>query len=212
MKSKAHTIYKLKNGDRVPGVTTITGQLHKPALVPWANKLGLNGIDVNKYVDDKASIGTLCHTMILDYFRKQKTNTDDYTKNQIDQAENSFLSFLEWAKQHMLEPILIEQPLVSEVKKYGGTSDYYGNVDGIRELLDFKTGSGIYKEMWYQVAGYGNLLNEQGNYPMKYRILNIPRTEDEGFKEDTKTDVQIGKYFDGFIDLLNFYYHNKQTT
>jgi hypothetical protein len=43
--SKAHTIYKTAEGVRVPGATTITGLLNKPYLVPWANKLGLEGIE-----------------------------------------------------------------------------------------------------------------------------------------------------------------------
>ncbi|GAI86127.1 unnamed protein product, partial [marine sediment metagenome] len=37
------------------------GVLNKPALVPWANNLGLQGINVKDYVDDKADIGTLAH-------------------------------------------------------------------------------------------------------------------------------------------------------
>ena len=38
--SKAHTVYKLADGTRVPGATTITGLLNKPHLVRWANKIG----------------------------------------------------------------------------------------------------------------------------------------------------------------------------
>ncbi len=44
-RSKVHTRYKLKNGLLVPGVTTVTGVLDKPALIIWANRLGLQGID-----------------------------------------------------------------------------------------------------------------------------------------------------------------------
>lgn len=33
--SKAHQVYKNREGKRVPGCTTITGVLNKPALVPW---------------------------------------------------------------------------------------------------------------------------------------------------------------------------------
>ena len=49
--ARQHTVYKLASGARVPGVTTVLSVLNKPALVPWANKLGLEGIDVRKYVD-----------------------------------------------------------------------------------------------------------------------------------------------------------------
>ena len=205
MKSKAHQRYKLENGEGVPGVTTIIGQLNKPALIIWANRLGLQGIDSSKFRDDKADIGTLAHEMILAHLSKRKPETEDYSKNQIDAAENAFLSYLEWEKGHKIEPILTEKQLVSERYKYGGTLDFYGLVDGVLEVTDFKTGSGIYDEMWLQVSAYGNLVPGPTN---RYRILNIPRTEDESFKEEVKTDLSL--HFEAFLKLLDFYYINKQ--
>jgi len=205
MKSKAHQRYKLESGEIVVGVTTVTGQLSKPALIIWANKLGLAGIDSSKFRDDKADIGTLAHEMILAHLSKREPETEDYSKNQIDAAENSFLSYLEWEKQHKIEPILMEHQAVSEEYKYGGAFDLYGFIDGTLEIVDFKTGSGIYEEMWLQVAGYGKLITEP---IQRYRILNIPRTEDESFKEEVKTDLSL--HFEAFLKLLDFYYLNKQ--
>jgi len=205
MKSKAHQRYKLANGENVPGVTTITGQLNKPALIIWANKLGLLGIDSTKFRDDKADIGTLAHEMILAHLSKREPETEDYSKNQIDAAENVFLSYLEWEKGHKLQPILTERQLISEPFKYGGTLDFFGKIDGILEVIDFKTGSGIYDEMWFQVAAYGKLI--PCDIPERYRILNIPRTEDESFREEVKTDLSL--HFEGFLKLLDFYYINK---
>ncbi len=205
MKSKAHQRYKLVNGEGVPGVTTITGQLNKPALIIWANKLGLQGIDSSKFRDDKAMIGSLAHEMILAHLSKRKPETEDYSKNQIDAAENSFLSYLEWEKQHKIIPTLTETQEVSEKYRYGGTLDFYGLVDGIPELIDFKTGTGIYDEMWFQISAYGKLITDP---IQRYRILNIPRTEDESFEEEVKTDLFL--HFEAFLKLLDFYYLNKQ--
>ena len=50
-RAKAHTAYKTAGGQRVPGVTTVLGVINKPALVPWANQLGLQGINSSTYVD-----------------------------------------------------------------------------------------------------------------------------------------------------------------
>ena len=205
MKVKAHIRYRLANGEIVPGTTTITGLLNKPALIKWSNNLGLKGISVGSYVDDKAMIGTLAHEMILAHLSKRKPETEDYSKNQIDAAENSFLSYLEWEKQHKIVPIITEHQAVSERYKYGGTLDFYGLVDEIPELIDFKTGSGIYDEMWFQIAAYGNFAP---GCIKRYRILNIPRTEDESFKEEVKTDLSL--HFEAFLKLLDFYYLNKQ--
>lgn len=189
-KTKAHQRYKLKDGTVVVGVTTPLGLLAKPALIPWSNKLGLASIDVTKYVDDKASIGTLAHDMILSHFKGIKPDVSDYSANQISAAENSFLSFLEWEKKYYIEPILTEAPLVSEQWRYGGTIDLYANFDGVPLLVDFKTGSGIYEEHFYQVAAYRTLLIENGYDCPSVKILNIPRTEDESFREETRSTFE----------------------
>jgi hypothetical protein len=186
MKIKAHTRYKLADGSIVPGVTTITGsQLgwNKQALIAWANNIGLKGISASKYKDDKAEIGTLAHAMVTDWLQGLETDTSDYSKNQIEAAENSALSFFEWAKNKPIKPIVIEKPFISERYKFGGKPDIYAQINGKRELIDLKTGSGIYEEMIIQVAAYENLMAENGFEVDTVRILNIPRTEDEAFLE-----------------------------
>ncbi len=189
-KTKGHIRYRstkqfYKNGKGIifPGVTTIVGILDKPALIPWANKLGLDGVDVKRYVDDKADIGTLGHALITDKMQGKETDTSDYTPNQIDKAENAALSYYEWEKGHKGKPILIEKPLVSEELECGGTIDIYAEVDGVLELIDLKTGSGIWPEHLIQTAAYYNLLIENGYHCERIRILNIPRAETERFQE-----------------------------
>jgi hypothetical protein len=204
-KSKAHIRYKLHDGTIVPGATTPLGLLAKPALIPWANKLGLQGIEVSKFVDDKASIGSLAHDMILCHFKKETADTSDYTANQISAAENSFLSFLEWEKKYIIEPILTEAPLVSEKWKFGGTIDLYAKLDGVPILVDFKTGSGIYDEHFYQCAAYRQLLMDNGYECASVKILNIPRTEDEQFNEATRAGlVYEWEIFRACLEIYNF--------
>ena len=182
---KAHTKYTLEDGTLVPGVTTVLRVLNKPALVPWANKLGLNGIEVGKFVDDKAAIGTLAHQMIADYLRGMETDTSEYSKIQIDQAENSVLAFFEWEKAHKLTPILIESPMISETYGFGGTVDLIATINDEPDLwiVDFKTSGGIFPEMFVQVAAYRQLAWEHELDVRKTRILRIGRTPDEGFED-----------------------------
>ncbi len=191
-KNKTHIRYKDKEGNIVPGATTIIGLLAKPQLIIWANRLGLQGIDSTKYRDDKADIGTLAHKMVLADIKGEKVDTSEYSKEQIDQAENSFLSWLEWRKGKELEPIIMETPLVSEEFSFGGTLDYYGYLDNTLVLMDYKTG-GIYQEAYIQVCSYRQLLVENGYPPIdKAIVLGIPRTEDEDFKEITYTNFDNG--------------------
>jgi hypothetical protein len=210
-KTKAHIRYRLKNETIVPGITTVLGILNKPALVPWSNKLGLQGIDVKKYVDDKADIGTLGHDMVTDKLVGKETDTSDYSVNQIDLAQNCALSFWEWEKGNKIEEVVfVETPLVSEVWKYGGTEDIYCKINGDYTLIDLKTGTGIYKEHRYQVAALTKLLQEHNHKVDKVRVLNIPRTEDERFVEEVLTWRQIEYGWDIFYHCLQIYQLQKE--
>lgn len=210
-KHKAHIRYKTADGSIVPGVTTVLGILNKPALVKWANNLGLQGVDVSRYVDDKADIGTLAHAMITDALIGQKTDLSDYTKNQIDLAENSVLSFWEWEKDHKIrEVFFVERPLVSEAHRFGGTLDIYAVVNGRREIIDLKTGAGIWPEHIYQVATLKVLLEENGFEVDGTRIVNIPRVESEAFVERSITPHENETGWQIFQRLLDVYYLRKE--
>ena len=206
--SKAHIVYKLEDGTRVPGTTTITGLLNKPQLVSWANKLGLEGIDSSTYTDEAAKIGTLAHAMVQAHLQKEEIDQDQYSKAQIDLAENSLLSFFEWKKRHELLVYQCETPMVSEKLRYGGTIDCYCLLDGVPTLLDFKTGKAVYDEYFVQLAAYAELLREKNLSVKECRILRIGRDETEGFEERTVKDTE--KYFAIFRNLLNVYYLKKE--
>lgn len=206
--NKAHTIYKTSDGKRVPGATTITGLLNKPYLIKWANDLGLEGIDATKYRDEAAQVGTLAHAMVAESLGGDKVDESLFSANDISLAQNSAISFFEWRKQHDIEPILIEHPMVSDTKLFGGTIDCYCKIDGVPTLLDFKTGKAIYDEYFVQLSAYKELLIENG-YPVENcRILRIGRDETEGFEERSVADTT--KYYDIFRDLLDIYYKKKE--
>jgi len=202
---KAHTVYKLRNGQRVPGVTTVLGVLNKPALVPWANKLGLQGIDTTKYVDKLAGIGTLAHYLVECHIKKIEPELEGFSPEEIDLAENSFLSFLEWEKNQKISYLDSEIILVSEQYKYGGTIDCYCSLNNQKTLLDFKTGKGIYEEMYYQLAAYRQLLEENGFQVDDCYILRIGRTEDEGFEYQKVDRKQLDKYWQIFYHARQIY-------
>jgi hypothetical protein len=185
---KGHQIYKLQDGTRVPGCTTVTGVLNKPALVKWANNLGLNGIDSNKYVDSLANAGTLAHYLAaceLLYEVPDQGYLDEFSKVDHDRAANAMLSFYNWQKQHTVRVIASELQLVSEQYRFGGTCDFIAEIDGQVTLVDLKTCKALYgttDEKWSQVSGYDLLAIENG-YAIQAlaHILRIGREESEGF-------------------------------
>lgn len=207
MKTKAKQRYRNESGEILPGVTTLTGMLgwNKQILINWSNKKGLEGIDVNKYVDNLAEVGTLAHKIVTNSILGYTTSTDDYSMNQIKLATNCAESWFGWVKGKKVEPILVETPLVSERLGYGGTPDIYAKIDGVPELIDLKTGARIYPEMIIQVTAYQQLLYEHGHESEKVRILNIPRTKGESFVEREVTVEEGGIAWEIFIHCLEIY-------
>jgi hypothetical protein len=183
-KAKTHTIYKTAEGKRVPGVTTITGVMDKPALKYWANGLGLKGIEVRTYVDELALIGTLAHYMIECHCKGEKPDLDDYSKNQIDLAENSAIKFIQWQDNVGFVPEFNELKFVSEKHRFGGTLDVIGTIKGQKVLVDIKTSKGIFGEHKTQVAGgYGILAYDNNCFCEKIIIIRVGRNAEEGFEE-----------------------------
>lgn len=201
--TEAKMPYKLASGLVVPGVTTIVGILDKHQLIPWANRLGLQGIDCMKERDDKGTIGSLVHSMILADLKGEEVDLADYSQNQIQQAENSYLYYLDWLKGKTLEPVVVETMLISEKYKFGGTPDYYGKVDGELCLIDYKSGF-VGDEAYIQTCAYQALLAEN-NYPIpnKIIILRIPRGEDDKYEEIILTDYEPG--WEMFLHLREAY-------
>ena len=207
--SKAHIRYKDKGGNIVPGVTTILNAvIAKPALVKWANQLGLQGYDSSAYVDETAKIGTLAHEMIQEHLGGNKVEYGAYTKDQINAAENSLLSYYEWERRQnsgKIETIHIELPLVSEIHKFGGTIDWYGKIGDDYWLIDIKTAKGLYPEHEMQVSAYFSMLIESGYKVNGVRLLRVGRSEDEGFDDHVLSDVRLSQGWEVFKCALDLY-------
>lgn len=203
---KAHQRYRTKSGIIVPGVTTIIGQLDKPALVYWANNLGLKGISYRKALDQAASVGTIAHYLVECFFMKMEPDLDEYTARDIRQAKLAFTNFKEWWDKQELKVIASEVQLVSEQYRYGGAMDCIAESikTGLIALIDVKTSKAIYPEMHYQLAGYKHLWEE--NKPsMPIDSAHIVRLSKEDgaisfhTMSDLKTEWQI------FLHLRDLY-------
>lgn len=203
-KARTHTQYRVGNR-RVPSVTTICALLDKPALKYWANKIGLQGYELDAFVDPLADVGTLAHRMIHDYLLGRATDSSEFPEPVIKSAEWSVLSFLAWEGEHLLEPFELELVLVSPTHMYGGTVDYYGRVDGQLTLIDFKSGSAIYDDHAIQVAAYRELLRENGREVESVRVLNIPRAENERFDEWELSEDELAAAWEIFLSLRRVY-------
>jgi len=158
--------------------------------------------------DTAADIGTLAHYLILCDIKGKETDVSEYSQQDIDKAETCLLKYWEWRKGHDFKPILAEMPLVSERYQFGGTIDCLAELDGALVLIDHKTGKGIYEEMFYQLAGYQQLLLENGHAIQSARILRIGRDENEGFEEQQV--VNLDRHWELFLHCLAIYNLRKE--
>jgi hypothetical protein len=154
--------YFLKDGTRVPSVTTVIGRFKEAGgLIHWAWKLGKEGKDYREVRDEAADAGTMAHEAVeawihgLDYVFD---GPDEITSK----AKRSFEAFLEWASQTELKVTETEVAMISESYKFGGTPDAF-TIRGKRACLDWKSSNAIYGEYLVQVAAYGQLWDE--NHP-----------------------------------------------
>ena len=203
-KAKVHTVYKDKEGNRLPSVTTILGVLNKPALLDWAWKCGCEGLDYKAVRDNAADIGTLAHYLILCHLKGEKPETAEYSAENISKAENCLIKYWDWEKENKITPVLVETPLVSGLFGFGGTIDCLAKTPtGELILIDHKTGKGIYSEMFYQLAAYRQLLHEAGYLITNSRILRIGRDDTEGFEQRVMTDLT--KHWEVFMACSQIY-------
>ena len=160
--TKAHTKYKLSDGTVVPGVTTVLNQLgwNKNALMAWARKTAMEGLDPNKVRDQAAEVGTIVHEMISAFLKKKELNLAIYSADDINKARIAFDGFITWWNSAKLHYEFSEIKIVSDKYKFGGTLDLIARNNGTRCLIDFKTSNGIYPEYKVQVAAYKKLADQ----------------------------------------------------
>lgn len=154
--------YQLKDGTRVPGVTTILGRFKEAGgLIHWAWQLGKEGKDYREVRDEAASAGTMAHEAVEAFIRGLPVKFEG-PEETVAKARKSFEAFHEWADRSQLRADKTELPLVSERYRFGGTFDAI-LVGGKRAMGDWKTSNSIYPEYLCQVAAYGILWEE--NFP-----------------------------------------------
>lgn len=165
--------YRLKNGTLVPGVTTVTGVLDKPSLLPWAFNGGKGSppeLTFPKWQeaqrDNTAGVGTIAHYKIRCYLSGvEEQYGEGWEEEHIKMAEVPFQTFMKWYNQFdHRQVILSEYSSVHEKQRYGGTLDLLLDTPNGVRLIDFKTSKRIYEENYIQVAAYKMLLSQDSRW------------------------------------------------
>jgi hypothetical protein len=197
METKGHVVYRTADGNIVQGVTSIIGLLAKPELVPWANKLGLEGVKASKYVAWTAEIGKYVHGMIEQNLSgRDVISPSEIAPGDLLIAEMSYDAFLHWRASRSITGAQNELVLVSEEFRYGGTIDLFASIDNRWTLVDFKTSNRLYPTNIIQLAAYKQLLVENHHLVEEAGILHLPRGKEGVVTYTTFTDLE--PYFEAF--------------
>ena len=199
-------IYKNKDGKRIPGVTTVIGNLgwSKGGLMHWAWMEGIEGRDYKATRDKAADTGTIAHAMVeaqlKDISWRELVDLRGVEGEQIKQAEAAYNAFLEWANGAKFRLLKSEHLLVSELYQFGGQIDVAG-IQGRRAIIDLKTSNAVYEDHKIQIAAYSNLWDE--NYPDEpieaHYILQLGK--DGGFTYYMLPDSVIESGWEAFKHL-----------
>jgi hypothetical protein len=211
-KVKAHQRYYTQDGAMVPGSTTVLGVINKPYLIKWANRLGLEGIDVDKYRDEAADTGNGLHYLLECDVKGVEPDLKDFTPAQVERANLGLAAFRAWRMNEApdLKPLGIEMRLVSEKYRYGGTLDLYALIKGRYTLVDYKTSASVYLEHKAQATSYARLAQEHGHRLQDVLVLQLPRTEGGTYIPHKLTPAHMSLYWQLFELSLSMYTLQKQ--
>lgn len=207
----AHTVYKNKDGKRVPSVTTIISNnlgWNKQMLIAWSKKIALQqGKDSKEIVDDAANVGTLTHLLIESKIKSIVPDISIYPKEDLKRAKNGYIGFCNWEKFWQPEKyVYSEIKLVSEQYQFGGTIDIVAEKNNNLHILDIKTSNYIHAEMAIQLAAYKRLFEENMNTCIdSMGIINLSKTnvEYKFFPVTDEIDIAAWDIFQNLLIVQN---------
>ena len=128
-----------------------------------------------KMLSKAADIGSEIHEMIQWTLRSQLGEDAGPRPALQDQALWAFMSWEDWWKNSGLVPVRVEQPIWHAGIGYAGTIDLIAMGPLGLEVLDWKSGKGIYESYHLQVAAYRHAA-EQWAPITRCRIVRVPKT------------------------------------
>lgn len=169
-----HVEYLNSFGIEVPSATTVLKILNKPFLTKWANIMGFKRRNIDDILNQTSNIGNIVHAVIYSYLMNyfHIWIGTDYER---EVAIRHLDKFITWKKAREIEPIFMEKQFVSDL--FGGTTDFYGLVDGKLTILDFKTSKKVYSSMFLQLAAYCIMLEAEGFKVEQVGIVLVNETK-----------------------------------
>ena len=208
----------------VPSVTTVLNVISKPALVPWAVKMGAEWFTENceaftqaelsveemvkgikgahrKRSTEAMAIGTMVHDWCEAAINWKLGRGDIPDTPDNEAAENSINAFRDWIKENDVEFITSEEKVYSRKYNYAGTIDAVAKVNGEFSVIDFKTSKAIYNNYHLQCAAYSQCVEEIYDKPVDASyILRFDKQTGAFESGRSNESAENFKAFKGFLD------------
>ena len=196
-------IYECEDGTKVPSVTTILQILGSKDINIWANRLGFRHIDYEDKLNKLADEGTLMHSVVQHIVDTSLTDKIVF-KDALEKEKYSILAkrFKNMISIYNYDTKFTEKTFISKELGYGGTIDWFANINGFNMLNDFKSSKQVYLKHLLQLGGYYNLLREN-NYAVDGASIILVNSKICTMFPISKHDLEF--FANLFNDLVKFY-------
>lgn len=192
----------IKGIKEFPSVTWIcdAGYVKGLGFYKWLAQHGWDEAEsIKEAAGDK---GHKIHEAITSLLLGNKLNMDDKLRNadtgeeedmKLEEYE-ALMSFVAWHKEYNPKLLANEVTVFNEEYLYAGTADFICEIDGVRWLIDFKSGQNTYPSYEIQLSAYAEALPKELR-PEKLAILQIGYKRNKaGYKF-----TEVEKQFDLFL-------------
>lgn len=151
------------DGEEVPSVSELCRFLSREVY----------GTVAQYTLDRAAERGTMVHKACeaLDVYGKVEV-TDDIAPY--------VQAYLKFRQEHEIKWSMVERSIAHQKERYAGTIDRYGELDGLKSLVDLKTSYTVHKRLAVaQLNLYRWMIEEEGHPVEKQYILHLTK---DGYK------------------------------
>lgn len=137
-----------------------------------------------KQLAKAGEIGTQVHHRVEWQLRKDAGQLVGPEPPLSPDAVVAYTKFQDWALRGKLRPVYLEQTVWSVKYQYAGTLDFFGYLDKVPVICDWKTSSAIFPEYHTQVAAYWQALREM-------KIANAKRAYIVRFPKKVGEEMEV---------------------
>lgn len=216
-----HQVYRTKDGEKVPGVTTVLQQLNKPAIPYWTgceeregilrtmgstrawtrqelrlqlpinSKTGKPVLFAETKRDKAADVGTVAHAMVEAWHLGKTLSRQGIEDALYESALVPFGRFKQWWGDSGLTLLHAELQMVSESWRVGGTADQIGRDRQGRVVL-WDTKTG---KPWYEGRPYREQIAQAVAYAQMYQEVHGEVVEEISIARIGKTAGDNGDLY-----------------